>query len=272
MGHGKFDGVLLVTDYDDTLYDLNQTIPERNRRAIRYFVGQGGRFSIATGRAYDTFTPQITRESLPINAPVVLSNGSSIYDYARGCYLERTALPDSAPSDFSELIREIPEMGFEAYQGDEIYVYQPNRVTRMHMERVGKSYTECPVADMPAPWTKAILEQDWPVLRRAQQWLLDRYSDRYEVIFSNHYLLEVTAKGATKGRMVEKIAEYLGIVPGHIYCVGDNQNDISMLSVSAIPFAPANCAPEVRQSGARLLCHCNDGAVGEAIEIIDSIY
>ena len=29
---GKFDGVLLVSDYDDTLYDLNLTVSDRNRQ------------------------------------------------------------------------------------------------------------------------------------------------------------------------------------------------------------------------------------------------
>ena len=48
---GKFDGVLLVSDYDDTLYDHNLTVNDRNHRAIEYFLEQGGRFTIATGRA-----------------------------------------------------------------------------------------------------------------------------------------------------------------------------------------------------------------------------
>ena len=48
---GKFDGVLLVSDFDDTLYGANRQIPPRNLEALHYFVGQGGRFTVATGRA-----------------------------------------------------------------------------------------------------------------------------------------------------------------------------------------------------------------------------
>ena len=38
---GKFDGLLLASDFDDTLYGLNLRIPERNLEAIRYFIREG---------------------------------------------------------------------------------------------------------------------------------------------------------------------------------------------------------------------------------------
>ena len=56
------------------------------------------------------------------------------------------------------------------------------------------------------------------------------------------------------------------------YCVGDNQNDIPMLAVSAIPFAPANCAPEVKQWGARILGTCQESCVAQIVDILDHIY
>ena len=70
------------------------------------------------------------------------------------------------------------------------------------------------------------------------------------------------------------VARLLGVAPAHVYCVGDNQNDIPMLALSAIPFAPANCAQEVRdwEGGARILCHCNDGVIGDIVEILDGMY
>ncbi len=66
---GKFDGVLLVCDFDDTVYTADCRIPERNRTALAYFEAEGGRFTIATGRAWRTFSPYV--HLLPINAPVI---------------------------------------------------------------------------------------------------------------------------------------------------------------------------------------------------------
>lgn len=67
--------------------------------------------------------------------------------------------------------------------------------------------------------------------------------------------------------MVARLAQMLGIARKNIYCVGDNQNDIPMMALSAVPFAPANCAQEVKDWGAHILCHCDDGVIGDIMEI-----
>ena len=268
---GKFDGLLLASDFDDTLYGLDLRIPERNLEAIRYFTGQGGRFAVATGRAHRTFAP--FAHLVPMNAPAVLSNGSALYDFAQNKMICQTFLRPQAPADLEALARQFPEIGFEAYFGEDIYVFQPNQVTDAHMAKVGTDYVPCPrIADIPTPWTKVILQQDFPCLQKVQRWMRETFPGAYEVIFSNRYLLEMTDFGSNKGGMVERLARRLHIAPGHIYCAGDNQNDIPMLALSAIPFAPANCAQEVKDWGAQVLCHCNEGLMGDIVEILDKLY
>lgn len=269
---GRFDGVLLLSDFDDTLYNYQLRVSEENRAAIRRFMAEGGRFSVATGRAHRTFTPQIQREKLEFNAPVILSNGAAIYDYAADRYLERTLLDDSVPGRMAELCRRFPDLAFEAYHGEEIYVHNPNLVTMSHLNRVATPYTLCPIAEMPTPWNKVILEQDEPCLKQVQSYILEQWGDLCEVIFSNRYLLELTARGSNKGTMAAKVAGLLNIERKNLYCIGDNQNDLPMLALSAIPFAPANCAPPVRDWGARILRHCDEHAVAHAIEILEGLY
>ena len=267
---GKFDGVLLVSDFDDTLYGANRQIPPRNLEALHYFVGQGGRFTVATGRAHRTFAPYVHLS--PINAPVVLSNGSALYDFERNVMLEQTFLPESAARDFAALFEAFPSLGMESYHGEDIYVWNPNPITDAHMKKVGTDYAICPVEEMPLPWTKAILQQEHPLLRQVQERMLTDWGDRYEAIFSNRYYLEITAKGSTKGGMTALLARRLGIDPTHIYCVGDNQNDIPMLELSVIPFAPSNCAQEVKDWGAQILCSCDEGVMGDIVDILDKRY
>ena len=269
---GKFDGVLFFADYDDTLYNSHRTVSPENRAAIRYFMDNGGYFSIATGRAHRTFMPQIEQEQLVFNAPVVLSNGAAIYDYAGDRYLLESFLPRNAPQMLARLCDMFPALGFEAYHGEDIYVHNPNRVTREHLAKVGGTQILRPILDMPAPWSKVILQQDQLYLEEVQARLLSLWGDRCEAIFSNRYLLEMTAKGCNKGAMVDRVARLLGIAPQNLYCMGDNQNDIPMLALAAIPFAPANCAREVRDWGARLLGSCDEHAVAQAIEILDGVY
>ena len=203
---GKFDGLLLVSDFDDTLYDSRHQVPQRNQEAIRYFRSEGGKFTVATGRAYRTFAPY--RHLVPLDGPVVLSNGSALYDFQADQVLEQTCLSATAPRDLEKLLEAFPSLAIEVYHQEDIFVWNPNSITEAHMRKVGTDYEVRPVAEMPHPWTKAIVQQEYSVLLQAQKWLLERYGHLYEAIFSNQYYLEITEKGSTKGDMVDKLARH----------------------------------------------------------------
>ena len=58
---GKFTGVLLASDYDNTLLDTESArrsggeaprVSERNQAALRYFMEQGGRFAHSRSQRY----------------------------------------------------------------------------------------------------------------------------------------------------------------------------------------------------------------------------
>lgn len=267
---GKFDGVLLVSDFDDTLFHSGQAVSQKDYEAIAHFIAQGGVFTIATGRAHRTFAPYAN--IVPINAPVVLSNGALLYDFAAHQVVLDLPLPDTAAADLLQMCQAIPQVGVETYHGDDVYIHNPNAHTQRHVERVKTTWTQCDLQDMPTPWSKAVIQADHAVLLQAQAFLQQRWPERYEVIFSNEVLLECTAKTATKGGMVLRLAERLGVQRPNIYCVGDNQNDIPMLAVSAIPFTPANCAPAVREWGGKVINSCDDSCIAQIIEILDERY
>lgn len=269
---GKFDGVLLVSDYDDTLYNHHCTVSAENHAALDYFMDHGGRFSIATGRAWRTFTPQIRREQLRFNAPVVLSNGAAVFDYETNRYLIRTQLDEDIKDRILDLCGAFPDLGLEAYHGEEIYIHNPNTVTHRHLQRMGVPYNHIPLSEVPTPWVKVLLQQDHPYLMQVQEYILTHWNGSCEAIFSNPFLLEITAKNANKGTMVAAIADSLKIHRKHLYCVGDNMNDVPMLALSAIPFAPGNCSQGVKDFGARVLKHCNEHTVAQVVEILDTLY
>ena len=267
---GKFDGVLLASDFDDTLFNSHYEVSPENIRAIEYFIGGGGRFTVSTGRAHRTFAPY--KDAAPINAPVILSNGAILYDFAADREICARLLPAQAAEDLALLSEAMPTLGIETYHGDDVYIHRPNEFTHRHVKRVKTDWTPCDLAHMPMPWSKAVIQDEYQRLLDAQEFLLSRWGERYEVIFSNSVLLECTAKNATKGGMVLELARRLGVEREHIYCVGDNQNDLPMLAVSAIPFAPANCAQAVRDAGARIVGSCDEHCIAQIIGILDEKY
>lgn len=284
---GKFKGVLLASDFDDTLYCSHLTAadsPERvesdsgtgpilspeNQAALEYFVAEGGHFSVATGRSRRTFQRYVGR--LPMSAPAVLSNGSVIYDFNADKEIFRANLRPRIVSDMLTLAAEIPALGFEVQFDQVVCIYRPNEITWRHLHRLGLDHVECPLEEMPQPWCKLVVQGDHETLVRAQTYMNQRWSGYYEPIFSNSSLLEVTPKGCTKGEMVLKVAGMLGVKRENLYCVGDNQNDLTMLQISAVPFAPANCAQELKAWGAVILRSCEDNCIAQLIGILDKRY
>ena len=82
---GKFDGVLIASDYDNTIVYTEDSLrgkggippvsPE-NRAAMEYFMAQGGTFCVSTGRALPSFAA--LKDGIPMNGPTVLFNGAAV--------------------------------------------------------------------------------------------------------------------------------------------------------------------------------------------------
>ena len=279
---GRFDGVLLASDFDNTLIYTEEALirgepvpplPERNRQALEHFMAEGGRFAVSTGRALAAFVKYA--DQVPMNAPGVVCNGAAIYDFAKGEYLVTALLDERARERGQQVLEAFPQAAVEAYHIDNvIHAVHPNEITRHHEHLTKVGVTEAPsLLDVPLPLGKLLFEADHETLLKIRDFLTDRgWGGDYELIFSGQSLLEMTAKGANKGGMVRRLAELLGIPREHVYCVGDEANDLPMLQWAAEGFAPANCIPAVRDSGATLVSHALDGALADVVGLLERKY
>jgi len=267
---GKFEGVLLCSDFDDTLTNSAGEVSRENYDAIKWFVDNGGVFTVNTGRAVPAFRHRFGL--VPINAPVVLSNGAIIYDFEKETNLYTSLLPERVRPDCAEIASAVPEIGFEAYNGDDIYVHNPNLVTHLHMRKVKLNYTQCPIESMPLPWVKVIFQQKHHILERVADVINERFSGLYEVVFSNAYLLEMTSSGCNKGSSMLRVAEMCSIGREHIYAIGDNQNDLAMLKQARIGFAPRDCEPSLAEWGARLVGAKDEHPLRDVVDELGRIY
>ena len=75
----KFKGYTIVSDMDGTLLNSRGKLSEENVQAIGEFIKEGGCFTVATGRMLPSVERFIKR--LQVNLPVILYNGTKIYDF-----------------------------------------------------------------------------------------------------------------------------------------------------------------------------------------------
>lgn len=280
---GKFSNVLIASDYDNTLVYTEEALrkgleapdlSEANREALTYFMAEGGTFTIATGRALPSF--DMVWRRVPMNGPTVLFNGAAIYDFAKGEYVYQAFLPEAVRPCIQQVLDAFPEAAVELYHDDNnIHAVQPNEITAQH-----EHLTHAPtisltrVEQAPSPISKALFEIESSRQAELIQYIKGRsWSADYELIPSSDHLVELTAKGANKGGMVARVARMLGIRREHLYCAGDHANDIPMLQLARIPFAPSNAIDAVKRlPGIHILPDARFDAAAAMIRELDRLY
>lgn len=280
---GRFTGVWIASDFDNTMADTQAALKEggkrpelseRNRAALEYFMAEGGIFSVSTGRSIPSF--EVVRSQIPMNGPTILFNGAATYDYKNEKYICTAFLPEEVRGHIRQVLHQFPLAACEIYHEDKtIHVLQPNRWTQEHMHLThSKAIPVEQVEQVPAPLSKILFETDPDLLNQVKDYVIHQpWGADYEVVHSSDYLLEVTAKGATKGGMVQRLGDLMGIVPQHRYCIGDYSNDVDMLRHSAIPFAPANAVEEIRHlPGICLLPPCWENTMEAMVEVLKERY
>ena len=267
---GLFDGVLLVSDFDDTLVNRSKQVPERTGKALELFVKEGGSFTLASGRGLESV--RLQAPGLPIGAPVIVANGTQIYDLSTEKLMFEAAFPATARADFAAVLDAFPTSAVEIFGAGRLYAVRPNEVTKIHLEITGQHAKTAELGEIPTPWVYAKFEDEHERLEQMQQWMKERFGDRYGVFFSHPMLLEITPGGCNKGTGVLRLAELLGIRREHIYCAGDNENDLAMLEAAAVGFTPAGSSQAALDTADVIVCDCDQGAIADVVEYLQEKY
>lgn len=249
---GKFSNILLCSDLDGTLTTHAGIIPEKNMRAIEYFCSKGGKFCISTGRLNDHLL-QFFDKALLSNCPIICCNGACIYDYATDKVLYEKPLGIHTDELVEFLYKNCGNILHTT-----IFTKGPDK-------RDFASYAGCineiraTLADPPA--YKIVLvfdtEENTLILK-----------NKLEQIFGEHFNfarswpvgLEILDKNATKGDTVTVLKNILGDGRTSV-CVGDYENDITMVQKADIGCAVANAVDELKSVADKIVCSNHDGAI-----------
>ena len=121
---GIYSDVLLTVDFDRTLTAPDSSIPERNLAAIRYFMENGGVFTVNTGRSLPM--TKVFRDIVPVNAPLLLYNGSAAYDLSRQEILDAALIPLDKAATIRRAMALFPDMTVEVQGLDAHYIFAEN--------------------------------------------------------------------------------------------------------------------------------------------------
>lgn len=264
----KFDGILLGCDMDGTLLDNCKQISEGNLEAIRYFVENGGRFSLATGRAPHAI--DMYRGLLPFNTPYTHLNGSMIMDENQKL-LWCAGMPEKTIELIETALTKFSQIGCEIFLDHSIYVRRMSAETEHHMRVLNLSYSVISREDLTdtSNWCKVNLTGPEALMPEVRGYL-HSYENDFCVAASTPNFCEITAAGINKGSSLLKIADACGIARENVMAIGDSSNDHSMLSVASVAFVPGNADNETKTFADVIVRDNDHDAVAAAIEWLDN--
>lgn len=249
---GKFSGYLLCSDFDGTITTDGKNITPENLEAVRYFTSEGGRFTMATGRFPDHFTPV---DDFGINAPVIALGGSVIADISDGVKIISERVIDP------EIIRKLVA-AFESIPGVERLIVHSNSDSVTFTP--GDSDTGEKLATaLSRPVCKFIVMEE-PRIELPLREYMERNFPSLTLEMSWCAGLEGFSKGVCKGSAVKLLRETLGGIHT-VVCVGDYENDISMIKYADIGYAVANASDEVKEAADRITVSNRESAIAAII-------
>ena len=152
---GIFDGYLLVSDMDGTLLNSNRKLSEENKKAIEYFVDNGGEFTLATGRMLPSIKRHIHK--MKVTLPVIMYNGTKVYDFNNDKVIWEKFLEEER-KEIIKVVNEVsPNVGIEIYSDEVVYIYQACKRTERFNKLGYDVIYDIDYSIWNKKWTKALI-------------------------------------------------------------------------------------------------------------------
>ncbi len=242
---------MLACDIDHTILPPGGSVSAEDIATFRELQARGVTVVLASGRA--TASTRAIMESI-FNSErpeyLISYNGARI-----------DSLPDEetlfASNLAPDLVREIGAwcrkngVTLQGYAGREILVESENEYVRPYSIASGMKYRVVPEiaeAVTPAGGTPKLVCHD----RRERlphhiETLRKLARQRWAVVTSIPYFVELLAPGTNKGSALRRLANYLGYSTDEVIAFGDNLNDMEMIRDAGTGVAVANAVPELKE-------------------------
>lgn len=265
----KFEGKLILSDMDGTILDDKKEISKRNIEAIKYFIDNGGSFSLATGRSKRSMEFYV--ELLPINAPVVVYNGSGVYDFQNNRYIFQKNMDNGCVDFVKELCKSFPFLCAEVYLTESEYVVQPNEITKRHFESIRLAMIEKRAEDIPLPWVKVNFVAPEEQVVKVEQYAKERHGKDWFYQRSGNNFFEAMSLGVDKGTGALAVCKALNFDRQNLFTIGDHMNDIELIEAAGMSFCPQNAVDAIKAISDVVVADNNSHAIESMIEYLDRV-
>lgn len=265
---------LLCTDMDGTLLNDNKEISERNKNAIKLANEKGLKIVVCTGRMFNS--ANFYADMIEVKTPIISANGAFIREKDRNEVIYKNILGKENCKAILKILKK---------HGIYINFHSPNSIFSNKMAYSTKIYSDMNkflpkdsqidiniVTDWEEVFEKhedsivkcIAIDENLEKIKEAKKEMLEL--EGVEVVSSYDNNFEIMAKGVSKGRGVEILAGFYNLKPEEIICIGDNENDLSMIEYAGLGVAMGNGSEEVKNKADYVTDSNNEDGVAKVIE------
>ncbi|MEG2193610.1 MAG: Cof-type HAD-IIB family hydrolase [Terrisporobacter sp.] len=264
---------LICIDMDGTLLKDQQVVSDENKLAIKLAMEKGIKVAITTGRIYDC--AKMYSKEIGLNTPIIASNGAFIGDGDKVIYNNPLKI-----KDIEKFLEATKKNGLEAYLTANFGIISEEELPENHVYKIlNKTLEENNKVKLIVSKNinKEIKKYDGEILKgvcadknnkdkliKARE-ELEKLNTDMEIVSSWNDNFEVMKKGSTKGEAVRHLARYFGFTKDQVMCIGDSENDLSMINYAGTGIAMGNATDDVKNAADYVTATNVDDGVAKAI-------
>ncbi|HEX7556719.1 MAG TPA: Cof-type HAD-IIB family hydrolase [Leptolinea sp.] len=267
---------LYVSDLDGTLFNSEKVVSQYSADMINRFIAQGGLFTIATARM--AFICDKKLGEININIPGIIMNGACLYSFREKKYMDVQAIEPSRIEEIEKILRDEDHNAYMyAYKKNSLSIFYRSEPTDADSSYIGKYAQEScqeirqvdsfaqtasdrQIIFFASTGSKEKIMRIWDKLKE----ITGIESVVYSNIYNGLYCMDVFDQKANKANALTRLKKLLQV--DEITAFGDNQNDISMMHIADLCYAPENALDEVKQMANEILESCDNDGVARFLQ------
>ncbi len=268
---------LIALDIDGTLLNSRWEVSPANREAIAEATRRGIEVALVTGRRFDFALP--VAQQIPSALSMIVNNGALVRT-KEGQTLLRHLLPRETARRVllaTEAWREAAAVVFDRPKANQVMIqsinledplrggyYTRNREFLAEAKPLESCLEEDPIQVMFTGSVASMREAELALrsVQFAEEFALAVTS--YEA--KNFSMIDVIHPAISKGATLAEWAALRGVAREEILAIGDNHNDLEMLSFAGVPVVMGNSVPELKERGWHVTRSNDEDGVAAAIE------
>lgn len=261
---------LIAIDIDGTLLTDDHKVTTEVKDAIRHAKQKGVKVVLCTGRPLVGVENYLTDLELREEGDYVISfNGAFVQDTFTKEVISHLTL---GKEDLEEIYQVSQDSNLHMHFFDSNDLYTPNReigkYTIVETYLTGSQLIFKEIENVPDDFimSKAMFIEEAPLLEAGIAKIPASFKEKYHLVRSTPFYLEILNRDASKGNAVRELSEKLGIKQSEVICIGDQENDVTMLEFAGLGIAMGNAPEHIKELADYTTASNNDSGVAKAIQ------